>query len=84
MRDHHLEVGDQWCVRSRPRGVAKLDRAGGFLAVGSRFVFDATKPDGTPRKLLDVSRLQGCGWLPKISLEQGLVDAYRDFLRSHA
>jgi GDP-L-fucose synthase len=55
-------------------------------AVGytGRFVFDPTKPDGTPRKLLDVSRLHGCGWRPKISFEQGLADAYRDFLRSHA
>jgi GDP-L-fucose synthase len=54
-------------------------------AVGftGRFVFDASKPDGTPRKLLDVSKLHACGWRPKISLEQGLADAYRDFLRLH-
>ena len=52
-------------------------------AVGytGRFVFDATKPDGTPRKLLDVSRLHACGWRPNITLEQGLTDAYKDFLR---
>jgi GDP-L-fucose synthase len=51
-------------------------------AVGYRgsFVYDASKPDGTPRKLLDVSRLRGCGWHSRISLEQGLADAYQHFL----
>jgi len=43
-------------------------------------VFDATKPDGTPRKLLDVSRLRDVGWTAKISLEQGLAITYQDFL----
>jgi GDP-L-fucose synthase len=38
--------------------------------------FDAGKPDGTPRKLLDVSRLTGLGWRPKWPLEEGLRDAY--------
>jgi GDP-L-fucose synthase len=53
-------------------------------AVGytGHFVYDTGKPDGTPRKLLDVSRLHACGWRPKISLRQGLADAYGDFLRS--
>ncbi len=40
-------------------------------------VFDATKPDGTPRKLLDVSRLRGLGWKAKIDLRQGMADTYR-------
>jgi GDP-L-fucose synthase len=42
--------------------------------------FDATKPDGTPRKLLDSGRLNGLGWRPKIGLESGLASAYQDFL----
>ena len=42
-------------------------------------VFDATKPDGTPRKLLDVSRIKALGWCPKLSLETGINAAYRDF-----
>jgi len=43
-------------------------------------VFDDSKPDGTPRKLLDVSRLHAMGWKPKIGLEQGIRVAYEDFL----
>lgn len=39
--------------------------------------YDPTQPDGTPRKLLDVSRLRQVGWLPRISLREGLEDAYR-------
>jgi len=49
-----------------------------------KLIFDATKPDGTPRKLLDVSRLQSLGWEPKTSLEVGLRAAYEDFLRRRA
>jgi GDP-L-fucose synthase len=41
-----------------------------------RIVFDATKPDGTPRKLLDVSRLQALGWRHKIPLRQGIQRTY--------
>jgi GDP-L-fucose synthase len=43
-------------------------------------VFDATKPDGTPRKLLDVSRLHGLGWRHRIALEQGIAETYRWFV----
>ncbi len=42
--------------------------------------FDATKPDGTPRKLMDVSRLTGLGWTAKTSLKEGIALAYQDFL----
>jgi GDP-L-fucose synthase len=41
--------------------------------------WDATKPDGTPRKLLDVSKITSFGWQPKVSLEEGLNLAVRDF-----
>lgn len=44
-------------------------------------VFDHSKPDGTPRKLLDVSRLQAMGWKTTIPLEAGIHLAYEDFLR---
>ena len=42
-------------------------------------VFDASKPDGTPRKLLDTSKINALGWQPKIDLESGLASAYRWF-----
>jgi GDP-L-fucose synthase len=45
--------------------------------------FDATKPDGTPRKLLDVSRLHGLGWRPRISLKEGIAATYTWF-KEHA
>jgi GDP-L-fucose synthase len=43
-------------------------------------VYDTSKPDGTPRKLLDVSRLSAMGWKAKVSLREGLKKAYVDFL----
>ena len=44
--------------------------------------FDTTKPDGTPKKLLDVSRLNALGWKSKISLKEGLKISYEDFLNN--
>jgi nucleoside-diphosphate-sugar epimerase len=46
--------------------------------------WDATKPDGTPRKLLDVSLIQRLGWKPAIGLEQGLAETYRWFVEHQA
>jgi GDP-L-fucose synthase len=46
--------------------------------------FDSSKPDGTPRKLLDVSRANGLGWHAKISLNQGIANAYDDFLSRYS
>ncbi len=43
-------------------------------------LFDKSKPDGTPRKLLDVSKLTNLGWVPKLALEDGLTMTYQDFL----
>ena len=54
------------------------------LGYGGKFVYDATKPDGTPRKLLDVSRLFAMGWRPKVALREGIALAYRDFAARHA
>ncbi|MEH0015687.1 GDP-L-fucose synthase [Citrobacter portucalensis] len=53
-------------------------------AVGykGRVVFDASKPDGTPRKLLDVTRLHQVGWYHEISLEAGLASTYQWFLEN--
>jgi GDP-L-fucose synthase len=47
-------------------------------------VFDTTKPDGTPKKLLDTTRLQALGWKPQISLNDGIRQTYQWFLESSA
>jgi GDP-L-fucose synthase len=49
-----------------------------------RFVFDTSRPDGAPQKLLDVSELTGLGWRAKIPLRQGIAGAYSDFLATSA
>ena len=49
-----------------------------------KVVFDASKPDGTPRKLLDVERMRGLGWQAKTNLRDGIALAYRDFLSRYA
>jgi GDP-L-fucose synthase len=46
--------------------------------------FDPSKPDGTPRKLLDISKIKSLGWSPKIPLRDGIADAYRWFLENYA
>jgi GDP-L-fucose synthase len=55
-------------------------------AVGCRsdIVYDRSKPDGTPRKLMDVSRLNMLGWRAQTSLEAGLANAYQDYLARYS
>ncbi|PBB11893.1 GDP-fucose synthetase [Mesorhizobium loti] len=74
----NVGVGEDVTIRE----VAELVKA----AVGweGNLVFDTTKPDGTPRKLLDVTRMRGLGWKAKTSLGAGLRAMYEDFLRVHA
>lgn len=48
-----------------------------------QLTFDTSKPDGTPRKLMDVSRLAGLGWRATTGLREGIALAYRDFLAKH-
>jgi GDP-L-fucose synthase len=57
---------------------------GDVLGYRGEFVYDASKPDGTPRKLLDISRLAALGWKPKATLREGIALAYQDFQRRHA
>ncbi|MCC3244484.1 GDP-L-fucose synthase [Methylocystis sp. WRRC1] len=56
-------------------------RAVGF---SGDIVFDRTKPDGTPRKLMDSSRIRALGWRPEISLDDGLASTYQWFLEHRA
>ncbi|HPB76550.1 MAG TPA: GDP-L-fucose synthase [Chromatiaceae bacterium] len=75
----HINVGTGTDVTIRELA-ATIARVTGF---GGELVFDPGKPDGTPRKLLDVSRLQALGWRATIGLEEGLRDAY-GWYREHA
>lgn len=76
----HINVGTgmDCTIRELAETIAHLS---GFAG---RLVFDSTKPDGTPRKLLDVSRLAALGWIARIGLEDGLRDAYAWFAENQA
>ena len=86
LRDHtrpmlsHINVGtgEDCTIRELAETVARVT---GFAG---RLVFDVDKPDGAPRKLLDVSRLAALGWRPQIGLEEGLRDAYAWYVENRA
>ncbi|MHB8884814.1 MAG: GDP-L-fucose synthase [Methylovirgula sp.] len=60
------------------------EKIGRIIGFEGRLVFDSTKPDGTPRKLMDSSRIVARGWKPRIDLDEGIADAYRWFLEHQA
>lgn len=72
----HINVGTgvDCTIREMAETMARV------VGFPGRLTFVATKPDGTPRKLLDVSRLASLGWCYQISLEQGLTSTYTWFL----
>ncbi len=54
----------------------------GVVAFDGQIVFDTTRPDGAPRKLLDSTRLKSSGWHPRTGLEEGLRLSYADYCAS--
>ena len=76
----HINVGsgNDVTIAELAEAVAK---AAGYAG---RITFDAGKPDGTPRKLMDSGRLNAMGWRASVGLEEGLIRAYRDFLNRAA
>jgi GDP-L-fucose synthase len=50
------------------------------IGFSGQIIYDSSKPDGTPRKLLDVSRIHELGWFHKINLKQGIELTYKHFL----
>lgn len=75
----HINVGS-----GEDLTIAELaSTVGRVVGFAGRIEFDATKPDGTPRKLMNVDRIRSLGWAPRVDLDEGLGWAYRDFLKSH-
>lgn len=70
----NIGVGEDLTIRE----LAELVRQ--VVGYAGEIVFDTTKPDGTPRKLLDVSRLHGLGWRARVDIATGLQRAYADFI----
>ena len=73
----NVGVGEDLTITDLAALVARVVRYTG------RIVFDSSRPDGTPRKLLDVSRIHGLGWRAQIPLEQGIVTTY-EWYTAHA
>lgn len=76
----HINVGcgDDISIGDLARTVSRV------IGYQGTITFDAGKPDGTPRKLMDSARLHSLGWRATVSLERGLSLAYHDFLKQHA
>jgi GDP-L-fucose synthase len=74
--DMHINVGsgDEVSIAALAQTIADV------LGCSARLVFDSEKPDGTPRKLMDTSRLHALGWRNVRPLRAGIADAYSDFL----
>jgi len=74
----NIGVGKEIAIREAAELIADV------VGFRGKLVFDTSKPDGTPRKLLDVSRLHALGWQAKTSFREGIAKAYADFLQNVA
>lgn len=72
----NIGVGEDLTIRALAETVRDV------IGYVGEIVFDASKPDGTPRKLMNVDRLHGLGWRAQTGLQQGLAQAYAEFLAS--
>jgi GDP-L-fucose synthase len=72
----NVGVGDDISIMDLAKLVAET------VGFEGEIVTDPSKPDGTPRKLVDVSRINATGWKPKVDFRDGLAAAYQDFLAS--
>ena len=77
---NHINVGygSDVTIADLAKTVAKVIGYQGDIA------FDPSKPDGTPKKLMDSTKLNRMGWRPQVSLQHGLVIAYQEFLRGNS
>jgi GDP-L-fucose synthase len=76
----HINVGTGEDITIRQLA----ETMGKVIGYAGRIEFDPSKPDGAPRKLMNVSRLRDLGWQAKVRLDKGLATAYRDYLKRHA
>ena len=72
---YNIGAGQDISIADLARLVARV------IGYEGKIVYDTSKPDGTPRKLMDSSRVQALGWRPEISLTHGITLAYGHFLR---
>jgi GDP-L-fucose synthase len=72
----NVGTGEDVSIKELAELIARISGYGGRLA------FDPSKPDGTPRKLLDVSRPTALGWRHRIGLEEGIRSTYNSFRQS--
>jgi GDP-L-fucose synthase len=72
----NIGVGEDVTIRELAGMVEEI------VGFQGRLIFDASKPDGTPRKLLDVSRMRDLGWQAKIGLREGIASTYQWFLEN--
>lgn len=71
----NVGFGDDVTIRELAETICEVVGFGGVLT------FDTTKPDGTPRKLMDSARLRALGWMPRITLREGIRSTYEWFLQ---
>ncbi len=74
----NIGVGKEITIREAAELIAEV------VGFRGNLVFDTSKPDGTPRKLLDVSRLHALGWQARTSFRDGIAKAYADYLQNVA
>jgi GDP-L-fucose synthase len=81
--DHYDEYEHINCGAGSEVSIRDLaEIVGRVVGYSGRIVFDETKPDGTPRKLMDSSRIAALGWRPEISLEDGIASSYQWYLEN--
>lgn len=73
----NIGTGKEICIADLARLVKEI------IGYEGQLVFDETKPDGTPRKLLDVSKLESLGWKYKTKLREGIRLSYEDYLKNN-
>lgn len=74
----NVGYGSDLAIRELAELIARL------VGFEGKVTFDTSKPDGTPRKWLDSTRILQLGWKPTTSFEEGIRETYKDFLKSHS